>query len=266
MNSIYQFSGYALKQEWWLARLDSRTRIVVMLVLALLISITSNYLVFGVLSFVLIGMVLSLRIGWQPLRGLLFPVLLMMLITFVLHILFDRPESVVAFKLLGRPIMRGAIILGLIYGWKIALFVFAGLVLSRIISPEEFGDSVVRLSKPLISLGIPIYDIGMALMIAFRFIPSIFTHYQGVRFAQMARGAEFGGHPLTRVKKAVPLLVPVTAISIRKSDVLASALIVRGWGVSSRRTRYRAGRIRTVDVVALLATGALAVFALSVSF
>jgi energy-coupling factor transporter transmembrane protein EcfT len=137
---------------------------------------------------------------------------------------------------------------------------FTAFLVSRAVTADELAQGFWRFILPLKKIGVPANDIGLAILIALRFIPAIFRLQQQVKMAQTARGATFDGGLITRTRKLIPLLVPVTAAALRRSDTLADALTVRGWGCSTSRTYYSHGSFRRVDY--LILAGAVVWFAL----
>lgn len=251
MNAGFPFLASDTGKNLWLCELDARVRLVAGLILIVLISVILNPLSYSLLSATLLALAFAVKPQWQVTRMLIWPAIIMVLLTLTLHLLFNRSTGAVVVAPLGFPIRAPALITGLLYSWRVVLFLLAALCLTRLISPEDFAEGIWRLLKPFSELGMPVNEIGMALLITIRFIPTIFQQYHQIVFAQRARGATFGGNMLARVRQIIPLLVPITAAAIRRSDILADALIVRGWGISRRRTYYNDHRLRLRDYLAL---------------
>jgi energy-coupling factor transport system permease protein len=55
----------------------------------------------------------------------------------------------------------------------------------------------------------------------------------------MSRGASFEGGLIKRVKKTLPLLIPLFVSSFRKADELALALDARGFRSGQERTSFQ---------------------------
>ena len=95
--------------------------------------------------------------------------------------------------------------------------------------PEELSDALVL-------LGIP-YEYTFMFMMAMRFIPTLARDLQTIIDAQRSRGLELErGGIFKRVKRLIPLLVPLIVLEIRRSVVVAEALEARAFGASKRRT------------------------------
>jgi energy-coupling factor transport system permease protein len=95
-----------------------------------------------------------------------------------------------------------------------------------------------ELTLGLIRLGLP-YRVGFAISTAFRMIPMIVASAYAVAQAQRARGLDLdSGTVVKRVKKYLPLLVPVFLSMIRSTNTFVMALESRGFGARKRRTFY----------------------------
>jgi energy-coupling factor transport system permease protein len=79
----------------------------------------------------------------------------------------------------------------------------------------------------------------MMVSIALRFIPVLVEEAERLYKAQLARGADFGGNPLRRVRNLLPLLVPLFVSAFSRADRLALAMESRCYRGGQGRTRYR---------------------------
>lgn len=87
------------------------------------------------------------------------------------------------------------------------------------------------------TLGVP-FRIGFALGIAFRLVPLFLQSAASIREAQEARGLDLSeGSPLARLRRYVPILVPIFMTSLRSADRMAMALEARGFDAPGPRTQ-----------------------------
>ncbi|NMC44862.1 MAG: energy-coupling factor transporter transmembrane protein EcfT, partial [candidate division Zixibacteria bacterium] len=103
-------------------------------------------------------------------------------------------------------------------------------------SPVAISEGIVSLLKPLRRLKVPVYDLGMILFIALRFIPVLADEIETIRKAQFIRGGASGRGPRARIKQAASLVLPVFFSTLRRADELSVAIETRG---------YRSGRPRS---------------------
>jgi energy-coupling factor transport system permease protein len=106
---------------------------------------------------------------------------------------------------------------------------------------ESFSIFFLTTSPDLLGLaleqsGIP-YELCFAFTTAVRFVPVISEEAQTITDAQKARGLELeGGNFMNRVRKYIPILIPLIVNAIRRSLELAEAMESRAWGASKKRT------------------------------
>lgn len=90
----------------------------------------------------------------------------------------------------------------------------------------------------LIKVGLP-YRVGFVISTALRLVPMIISHTATIGQAQRSRGLNLDtGNILQRIRKFMPLLIPVFASTIRSSGTLSMALEAKGFGAYPRRTFY----------------------------
>jgi energy-coupling factor transporter transmembrane protein EcfT len=238
----------------WVSRIDARVRILVGLVVVIAIAVTLDPVAYALLTLTLAVGWIALRLTLADLRKVAAIWLTMAAITLLLHLIFNRSGHIPLITVLGLTVTREAMIAGLQVCWRLGLFLLAAFCLTRMLTPDDLARGIWGTLAPLKKLGLRTDGVGMALWIAIRFIPAIFTQYQQIVFAQQARGATYSGGMVARVAKLAPILVPVTAAALRKSDLLADALTVRGWGACESRTSYHRRRLGTIDYLAIVAT------------
>jgi energy-coupling factor transport system permease protein len=84
--------------------------------------------------------------------------------------------------------------------------------------------------------GLP-FRAALTLIVAFRFIPTLFLLSRGVQDAHALRRA--GEHPPGFFARILPQLTSVFIQAVRMIPSLAMALETRGFGRSNRRTEWR---------------------------
>jgi len=93
-----------------------------------------------------------------------------------------------------------------------------------------------KLSLALEKARIP-YEFNFAFITAIRFVPVLADEAQSIMDAQRARGLELDrGGFLARIRKYIPILLPLIINSIRRSLELAEAMESRAFGASRKRT------------------------------
>jgi len=134
---------------------------------------------------------------------------------------------------------------GLAMALKLATFLGIGTVFLTTTRIEEVAYALTR-------LGIP-YKIGFTMTLAFRLVPVFVDSALSVIQAQRSRGFRFDeGNILQRVRRYVPVLVPVFIGALRRADGMAIALEARGFQSQRTRTSFEQYRFAATDGVCLL--------------
>ena len=136
---------------------------------------------------------------------------------------------------------------GFLYGLstaiRLATFLATGILFLSTTRVEEVAYALGRLGLP--------YTIGFTLTLAFRLVPVFFDAALSVVQAQRCRGLEFGrGGLVARLRRFVPIIVPVLIGALRRADRMAMALELRGFNSGRPRTTYLRARAGRADVLA----------------
>jgi energy-coupling factor transport system permease protein len=124
---------------------------------------------------------------------------------------------------------------GLRLGGRLALLLALGLLMLATTRVEELAAGLRRLGLP--------FPVAFSLTLAFRLIPLFVATGRAIAEAQACRGLDprRGSLPV-RLRRYVPLLVPLVLSSLRSAGSLAAALEGRGLGMGPRRTSVLTGR------------------------
>jgi energy-coupling factor transport system permease protein len=127
---------------------------------------------------------------------------------------------------------------------KIDSMIISGLIFLSTTRTEEMVLGLIRLRVP--------YQAAFAFSLAIRMVPTIIGTAVTVTEAQRSRGLDLeSGGPLARLRKHIPLLVPIFLQTLRNTDQLAKALESRGFGARRERTSYLEIGFHAADVLAL---------------
>jgi energy-coupling factor transport system permease protein len=136
---------------------------------------------------------------------------------------------------------------GFLFGLSTALrldtFLAVGILFLTTTRVEEVAYALGRLGVP--------YQVGFMLTLAFRLVPVFFDSALNVVQAQRCRGLEFSrGSLVTRLRRFVPVIVPVLIGALRRADRMAMALELRGFNSGRPRTTYLRARAGPADALA----------------
>jgi energy-coupling factor transport system permease protein len=127
------------------------------------------------------------------------------------------------------------------------------LMLSMIISGLNLLSAIrnEELVLGMIKLGMP-YNVGFAISTALRMVPTISSSIYTISQAQRSRGLDLeSGNVIERIRKYIPLLIPVFISTIRSTNVFGMALESKGFGARKNRTYYLKMEMEKRDYITL---------------
>jgi len=232
-------------------RLDPRTKLTLILGIMILTVATIDLRIYLLLSIFLLSLSVISKIPlWYFFRNLR-SFLWLFLLTFVLHIFFTPVETTGFLDLGFTKISLFGVLKGAIYSWRIGIFILSAAFLSLTTQAVELTDAFFRLFSPLKKLKFPVEELSLITMISLRFIPLLLEEAITLKKAQMSRGISFEGGVIKKIRKTIPLLVPLFISSFRKADELALALDARGFRSGQKRTSYLRLSFKSADYLFL---------------
>lgn len=124
--------------------------------------------------------------------------------------------------------------------------------------PLDLTAGIEKLLSPFKLIGFAVHDLAFMMSIALRFIPTLFDEGNRLKKAQESRGMQFDdGSFWERMKKFLPLFIPIFIGSFYRAQELADALDVRGYVGSAKRTSYQVMRFTFKDFIFAGSCGAL---------
>jgi len=238
-------------------RLDPRAKLGSALLLMAGVLVSGDfrfYMVFG--AFLGMAIVVSRVPPGFVLRNLR-PFIWLLLLTFFLHAFFTQGRPLPPFPLLGISATMEGVEKGAFFSCRLAALVLLAALLTVTTAPIEMSDGLERILRPLRRFGIPAHELAMMMVISLRFIPTLLEEAEGLRKAQMARGADFSGGPVRRIKGLIPLLIPLFLSAFRRADHLALAMEARCYRGGEGRTSFRELSFGGRDYGALALAGSL---------
>lgn len=191
------------------------------------------------------------------------PVIILLVFTFLIHIIFTR-EGDILFELGFFKVYEEGLRQGIFISIRFLVLVFMTSILTLTTSPISITDGIEVLLNPLKKLKMPVHELALMMSIALRFIPTLMDETDKIMKAQMARGSDLSAGPLKdRLKAVVPLLVPLFVSAFKRAEDLATAMEVRGYRGGEGRTRYRQLKWDwrdSLSIVLLVAMTAVLVF------
>ncbi|MEM2942516.1 MAG: energy-coupling factor transporter transmembrane component T [Candidatus Bathyarchaeia archaeon] len=114
-------------------------------------------------------------------------------------------------------------------------------------SPDDLGLALERIGLP--------YTLSFTFTTSVRLVPTIAIEAQTIVDAQRSRGLELDrGSLIERVRKYIPILIPLIVSAIRRSTELAEALESRAFGAAKHREPLATLRMKRSDWAAATIT------------
>ncbi|HII80404.1 MAG TPA: energy-coupling factor transporter transmembrane protein EcfT [Methanosarcina sp.] len=150
-------------------------------------------------------------------------------------------------------VTTGALDFGTVLSLRFFAMLFAFQLLVITTKPSD-------LMKALLEIHVPV-DYVLMFVIALRFIPSLQVEGQRIHEAQLARGYNPGKGISGKIKSVKPILVPLVANSLGRTQVLGLTMDMRGYRSRQSAEKHRISWNRTdvaaVGFVALMGIGVL---------
>jgi len=243
--------GSYLAGDSVLHRLDPRTKLLSALMLMAATFVVSRIpaiVLLFVLSSGLYGLGrLPARHLWRNLR----PFFWLYAITFAIHLFFHPGQVLIAVPILGIAATLEGLQAGILFTLRIAVLISVSSLLLTLTTPQDLTDGLERMLRPLSRLGMPIAEGALALSIALRFVPIFFEEAEKIRRAQISRGADLEGAWPIRIRKTLPVILPLFAGAQKRADDLAMALEARAYQGGRGRTQMMALQLKMADALSL---------------
>lgn len=135
-------------------------------------------------------------------------------------------------------------------GMRLVLMFVLGIVFLASTRVEDIASGLQRLGLPFMA--------ALSLTLAFRLLPLFASSAATIAQAQACRGVDVTeGGPVSRLRRYVPLLVPLVLMGLRSADGLAVALDSRGLAMNPSRTSIQESRFGLpAAVMTILSLGA----------
>jgi energy-coupling factor transport system permease protein len=196
--------------------------------------------------------------GWRNFLRLRFIVLALFVVGLVVWPSFTEAGGPTVLDLGFYSVTRREFLFALGRSMRIAAFIVGGLVFVTTTSNEE----IVRGMR---ELGLP-YAFCFAVGTALRLFPTFLGAAGTVRQAQEARGLDLSAsNPVERLRRFVPLLIPVFMTAFRNVQTQSMALEARGFDTRRERTFYGAASYDGTDWAVTVASLAVVVGSLALA-
>ena len=176
------------------------------------------------------------------------------------------PEEHVLWRWWIMSVSTDAIVFAINIGLRVVLLYYVTTMLMLTTSLVDLTDGIELIFHPLQRVRVPVNELVLVSVIAFKFVPIFIAEVERLSRAQTARGVPFDeGGTLKRARRLGRLLVPIFIGGFQRADLLTMAMDTRCYQGGAGRTKLREMRTTPVDWLALAFLFAWLVFAWQVS-
>lgn len=215
-------------------RLDPRAKMIALLGVLLLSLATDHPVVPGIM---LAAMFLTTALAgtWRALRRVRMLLVILSSFSLLSWSFFARGTTP-----LWGPIEVEALLYGLGTAMKLSCAVVASTLFLATTRNEEIATGMIRLGLP--------FNVAFVFSTSLRLVPTFVGTGATIVQAQKSRGLDIDtGNILQRMRKYLPLVVPIFVGAIRSTNQLSMALESKGFGARPTRSSYLVLRMRPAD-------------------
>lgn len=234
-----------------LHRLDPRTKLIGLLPLLGTLFLSPGFEGLVVCTAFIMGLAFltgaGFRIWWNALRRFAW----MLAIVLTVNLLLRQEGKPLYAWGIELPVTWEGLSYGLAFSVQILLAIVASLVVTITTTPSQLVRAMEALARPLERLRVPVGDFAIIIGLAIRFLPLLHQEIRMLADAQRSRGVDFrAGSPLVRARHLVSVLVPALSNALLRADILATAMVMRGFQPGKKRSTYRELRFSSRDYLA----------------
>jgi len=244
-----------------LHRLDPRAKLLAYVMLIVAVSVTQELT--GLLIGMIIAIVLLIASRTPPgyvMRAWLSALPFLLLLA-VLQLFMVRPQAPTSpwLNVIGLQVYGDGIYSAVKLLLRFTILIMLLTVASATLSTLETMYAIDLLLKPLHWIGLNPTPLVMVVQIMLRFLPFLALSAEKIAKSQASRGAEWDsrkGGLVARVRRVLPLIIPLFINSLQQAEMLADAMLARGFSKERPRTSLREYHFQMMDGAFLLAATA----------
>ena len=219
--------------------LDPRAKIFFVIWYLVDVFIAYNVLEFLILILMLLAIVILSKTSPAFLINSVKAISILILFTSLIHLVFNK-KGTMLYEVLGWKIYSGALLGIALITVRFILVVAIMVVFMATTSPTEITSAIEKSLGFLQKVGVPISTFALVLSISLRFIPTILEETNRIINAQVSRGSDFNeGSLAQKIRKFIPILIPLFIATLKRADELATAMEVRGYSTTGVRSKYK---------------------------
>lgn len=233
-------------------RLDPRTKVIITLIYVITLFLDRNPFLYSLSFLALIAYIglsqIPLKFIFKGLKALG----IIILFTVVLNLFTVKGAKVLfewGFIRITQVGLTSAIYLGL----RLVFMIIGSSMMTYTTTPNALTDGLEIMLGWMKKIKVPVHEFAMIMSIALRFVPILTEELDKIMKAQMARGIDFNeGNLFARMKKLMPIMVPLFVSAIRRSNELALAMDARCYNGGEGRTKMKPLQYQKRDCLAYI--------------
>lgn len=241
--------------------LDPRSKILLLFLSMIILVVLLDPVVYVGTVLALLLAVYASGLPFQAVFRNLRPFLWLFLLTFILNLSHDGGKVLFTIPYLQFNVSDEGLLRATFYTIRIGLMIGFASLFTLTTAPIDIADGLSRLFAPLQAVRVPVSEFATMIMLGLRFIPTLLDEAMRIRQAQLARGANFDGNLMSRLRSLAPLTIPLFVSVFRKADDIALAMEARCYRLGRERTNYNRLEFRTIDYAVLSIASVLIVIA-----
>ena len=247
-----------------LHKLDPRVKFIGTIVFIIALFLIRGPIGYGVVTVVMVTLIRLSKVPFKFMVRGMKAIAVILMITMLFNMFLTPGEKLFSFWIL--TVTKEGVETAVKMAIRLIYLVIGSSIMTLTTTPNQLTDGMEALFAPLKKLHVPVHEISMMMSIALRFIPILMEETDKIMKAQIARGADFeSGNFITRIKRMIPLLVPLFVSAFRRANDLAMAMEARCYHGGEGRTQMKpliyAGRDRIAYFLILLFFAACIAFA-----
>lgn len=220
-------------------RLDPRVKIIFTLVYVITLFFPRNPFLYLAAFLVL---AVYIRLSQVPLKFILkgLKALAMIILFTVVVNLFTVKGVTVVFQWGFIKITEAGLVSAVYLGLRLVFMIIGSSMMTYTTTPNALTDGLEKMLGWMKKLNVPVHEFAMIMSIALRFVPILVEELDKIMKAQMARGIDFKeGKLLARLRKLMPIILPLFVSAVRRSNELALAMDARCYHGGEGRTKMK---------------------------
>lgn len=233
-------------------RLDPRVKIIFTLVYVITLFFPRNPFLY-LAAFLMLAV--YIRLSRVPLKFILkgLKALGMIILFTVVVNLFTVKGAIVIFQWKFIRITETGLISAVYLGLRLVFMIIGSSMMTYTTTPNALTDGLEKMLGWMKKLNVPVHEFAMIMSIALRFVPILVEELDKIMKAQMARGIDFKeGKLLARLRKLMPIILPLFVSAVRRSNELALAMDARCYHGGEGRTKMKPLQYCRQDYIAYL--------------